>query len=190
MQEVKQIKVFINGKAGSGKTYVAEYLEQKYGFTELTLADGIYDIAKEYFDMTDKDRKLLQEIGQSLRKIDPFVWIKYLKRTAALLLTIAPDKSIVVSDVRQENEYNSLRSDDYIAIRIDADLDKRLERIALRDGIEIDQDYIDRIENHESERGASDKEYDYVINNNYSFEELESQIDKIVGQIYDTGDKE
>ena len=51
----------------------------------LSFADKIYDIAYDLFDMKEKDRKLLQDIGQKMREIDEKIFIKYITTSPTIL---------------------------------------------------------------------------------------------------------
>lgn len=162
-------KIIINGRGGSGKDTVADYLVEKYGFKKISFAEPIYDLAREYFDMKQKDRWLLQQIGQKFREIDRDVWIKY-----ALKVSRQYDK-VVISDCRQENEYITFVNDGFLPIRVDADLDIRIKRLTERDGAEPD---VSLLEN-ESETGADGFGYT-ELDNNGSFDYLYKQIDSML----------
>jgi len=85
---------------GSGKDTVARYLEVKYGYKQLAFADKIYEIAESLFDMGQKDRSLLQNIGQKMREIDEWVWINHIDK----IIRQNNYSKIVISDLRQANE--------------------------------------------------------------------------------------
>lgn len=180
--------IFINGRAGAGKSEIEQRLIY-HGYTPVQLSSGIYEIARNYFNMKNKDRELLQSIGQLLRQIDEDVWVKYVCREIDLRKYIEQSEKIVVSDVRQANEYDTFKDKGFIAIQVVADLDKRIERLEKRDGIKIDDDYIKRIEENPAETGADGKEYDYIIDNNGTIEELYAKVDEILEQQLDKGDK-
>lgn len=55
---------------GSGKDTVADYLVKQHGFVKVSFAGKIYEIARDLFNMTNKNRALLQSIGQKMRQID------------------------------------------------------------------------------------------------------------------------
>lgn len=162
-------RIILNGRAGSGKDLVADYLVEKYNFKKLYFAEGIYDIAYRYFGMTYKDRKLLQNIGQKMREVDSQVWINH---------TIRQSKEydrVVISDCRQSNEYTIAVDSGFLPVHIHADLDIRKDRIEKRDGIPPDLSLLE----NESETGADD--FDYIkICNNGSVEELFRQVDKLI----------
>lgn len=173
------LNILINGRGGSGKTEIANYLVENHGYTEIILADPIYEIAQKYFGMKDKNRKLLQDIGQNLRDIDPDIWIKY----AIKIIDSEPQDKYVLSDVRQENEYDNFVEKGFVPIKVCADLDKRIERIEKRDGVKVDDEYIDRLENNRAETGADNKHYFKEIDNNGTIRELHRRIDGIVREL-------
>jgi dephospho-CoA kinase len=156
--------------AGAGKDEVAKYLETKYGFTQFAFADKIREIAIDLFDMKNKDRYLLQQIGQKLREIDSDCWTKYvLKKT-----TEKKDLSVVISDLRQRNEYESCIKYGYFPVRVVADREIAIKRLIERDGC-CDESLLDN-ESEIGTRGISMLE----IYNNGSFEELHKQIDSLM----------
>ena len=114
--------------AGCGKTTAANYLVSQYGFKESFFAEGVYDIAKKYLNMQEKNRKMLIDIGQKMREIDPEVWIKYTFSQAN------NNRLSVISDCRQENEYFQGVMNGYLPIRIAANRENAIKRIIKRDG--------------------------------------------------------
>jgi guanylate kinase len=162
-------KIIVSGRACSGKDDFADYLVEKYGYTKISFALGIYEIARKYFGMTLKDRKLLQAIGQGMREIDPDVWIK-----AAFKEAEKYDK-VVISDLRQSNEYIYAMKNEFVPFRIQADLNVRIDRCVSRDGV---QPNIDEWET-EGETGADNFDY-HVIENNSTKEEFHKYIDRFM----------
>ena len=68
--------IFFVGKAGAGKTYSANFLIEKHGYLSAKFAYPVYMIAEKYFNMTKKDRELLQKIGtEGGRSINKTIWI-------------------------------------------------------------------------------------------------------------------
>ena len=162
-------KIILNGRAGAGKDTFADYLVQNYGFKKLAFADGIYEIAYKYFDMKIKDRALLQAIGEKMREINPLVWVNATFKEAEKY-----DK-VVISDCRRENEYSVAIKKGFLPIHIEADLNKRIERIYKRDGV---YPVLELLEN-ESETGADGLDF-ITVDNNGTKEELYKQIDEIM----------
>lgn len=165
-------KIIINGRAGAGKDTIADYLVDKYGFTKLTFATGIYDIAYKYFGMKEKDRYLLQQIGEKMREINPDVWVEYTFSQAEKL------NRTVVSDCRRSNEYNIAIKNGFVPIRVSASFENRYQRIAERDGLEPDTSLWE----NDSEVGADNFEY-IEFNNDGTLEELYQKIDEFMERL-------
>lgn len=166
-------KIIVNGRSLAGKDTVAGYLVEKYGFTKIAFADLIYDLAREYFGMKNKDRNLLQQIGEKFREIDPDVWVKYAVKK------IEKYEKCIISDCRRINEYKYFTKLGFIPIRVHADLDKRIERAIKRDG-----EYPDiSLWENKSETGADNCWY-IEIDNNGDFNHLYKQIDNLMGGKY------
>jgi dephospho-CoA kinase len=164
-------KIIINGRGGSGKDTVADYLIESYGFEKIAFADRIYDVARDYFGMTYKNRDLLQKIGQKFREIRPTIWIDLTMDKAVNM------DACVISDLRQSNEYSIALENGFLPIRINTDLNLRIDRIHKRDGSYPDLKLLE----NESETGADKYKY-FEISNNGSLEDLYKQIDWIMEQ--------
>ena len=74
------MKIAIIGKMCSGKSFLSNYLVQEKNFTRIGFGDFVKKYAAEIFGMETKDRKLLQDLGQKLRQIDRYVWVKLLEK--------------------------------------------------------------------------------------------------------------
>lgn len=166
------MKILINGRAGAGKDEVADYLVAEYGFKKLSFASKIYDIARDIFGMRDKDRQLLQQIGQKLREIDPDVWVKHTFKEAAKY------EKVVISDCRQENEYKMGIKRGFYPVRVKADISTRKQRLIDRDGV---NPRLELLEN-KCETGADQFKY-YEIDNNDDLKSLYSKIDKLIQEL-------
>lgn len=166
MAKRKPVRIVLNGLPASGKDTVADYLVKEYGFTKMAFADGIYQIAEDYFGMKTKDRQLLRDIGEKLRDIDEDVWVDSTLKKANKL------DRVVITDCRRNNEYDKSALYNYYPIKIlakEGDIDKRAE---LRDGKTIG-------ELTECELQAYDKMY-IEVKNIGTFGYLINQIDWIM----------
>ena len=166
-------KIIISGRGGAGKDQAADYLVEEYGFKKIAFADGIYEIARKYFGMQNKDRKLLQDIGQKMREIEPLIWVKYTFEKAKNY------EKVVISDCRQGNEYIYGLENEFLPLRIDTYENIRIRRLTERDG---KRPNISLLEN-ESETGADDYTYIYVDNNGRVMD-LNQQLDTIMSREY------
>lgn len=173
----------LTGYKGSGKTTVAQYLEDHYGFKRVNFKDGLVDEMKErlpdvlellrqyngypnvdylFFHKPDLMRALMQNYGTEVRrKDDENYWVN--RWSAAIFQhSITP---VVVDDVRFLNEANAVRSNGGIIIRVE------------RDDIESGGD-------HQSEVEQNQIEVDFTIRGKAgSHEEIFQQIRHIIETI-------
>lgn len=122
------MKIALIGKSGSGKDTVSNILVSNYGFKKINFSDDIYKIAREIFQMKDKDRNLLQKIGDKLREIDEFVFIK------SVLKKCENIENVLVGDCRLITEYNALKEKGFVFLYIKAEESERIKRLHKRDG--------------------------------------------------------
>lgn len=132
----------LSGRKGSGKTAVAEYLAECYGFHVVALADPMKQAVRAVFgwsaDHTDGDlketvdprwgispRQALQDIGEQWGQFglcDRFP--AFAETTGRLLWTrralaqCDPREPWIVSDVRYEHEAEAIRADGGFVVRI------------------------------------------------------------------------
>jgi hypothetical protein len=120
-------KLLLLGRACAGKDTFADYLVENYGYTKISFATPIYTIAKDLFDMKQKDRPLLQAIGQYMRQIKSDVFVTWAYREASKY------ERVVIADCRQGNEYNYGVDAGFLPVRISAALISRVNRALIRD---------------------------------------------------------
>lgn len=165
--------ILLSGKMGSGKTSVAKYFVDKYKFEYEKFAKPIYEILEKAG--LKKNRKLMQAIGEIMRKYDSLFF------THALLRRIVQNvnnKNIIIDDWRFPNEYQlldtlkSVLGKQIYKIRINVDEQTRIKRVR-----EIYGDMSDDELNHESETALDNYDkFDLIINNDsldYAIIELE-----------------
>lgn len=181
------MKIALIGKSRSGKDTVAEYLVKKYGMRNYKLSYGITEIIKKYFPSDfEKGVKLREhyiKIGQTLRELNEDVWVDYTLNKINYLWGNL--ENLVISDVRQENEFRRLAKEGFRFIYIKCDDGIRNERIKEK-GEELPSDFDN----------DPDKNVDYiverygelieVISNNQSLERLFCEINKVV-EDYESG---
>jgi hypothetical protein len=166
------LKIAFGGVMGSGKDTCVDYLCTKYPeHTRISFAGALYDIlnyAQEKCGFEkNKDRKFLQFIGTEwARNIDENVWINILL-----------DKDIkgigFLSDIRFPNELNALKNNDWICIKVTRDnIDKN--RAGHGDKTHLSELKVNDIKN---------EDWDFIINNNSTLEDLYKRLDKIITKI-------
>lgn len=167
------MRIMLNGRSLAGKDKIGEILCEKHNFKPISFAQPIYKIASDIFGMNEKDRSLLISIGQKMREINQDVWIDYLLKQIA-----DSDDNIVITDVRQANEYIKCREAGFLPVRVTSSLANRIERCKQRDGFEPTQETLDQWES-EGEVGADN--FTYVeIRNDFELSDLESDVDYVV----------
>jgi len=171
------------GKKRSGKDTVADFLKEKYQYKKMAFADKLKSICREMFGFTDQQlytddkekiddywnispRHALQFIGTDLirsymDKLIPHIknnfWVKVLEKEYLDTVKNFPEKYIVISDVRFENEVDFIHKYGGTVIK--------LERESEYDDVHISEKGIDDITN-----------YDILIHNNSTLDALYEKI--------------
>lgn len=169
------MRIALVGKMGAGKSLAAEYLVKRYNFNEMAFADPLKALCADLFpDLVGKQkpRKLYQTVGQFMREIDPNVWVNQLMKRITLM---DPEDNILVTDIRQINEYIALKREGFHVIRVHADDDIRWKRC-----VERGDDFTEEEFNHETETAINSIPFDFLLTNNTSQEDLFSKLDKVM----------
>lgn len=118
------MKIAITGKMCSGKSTLAQIIKETDSrFTIYSFGQKVKDVAKDLFNMQEKDRSLLTSIGTKMREIDYDVWVNY-------VINQTKDKThCIVDDLRYQNEYEALHKNDYKIIQLVVDPIVQEERI-------------------------------------------------------------
>lgn len=185
---IRGIGIGLIGAARSGKDTVAERLVERYGFQRFAFGDELKRYAHELFgESNGKPRELYQWFGQTMRERDPQVWVRKLFdkiRMAERARQERPDLfdgelRVVVTDVRQPNEYVRLQSEGFYLIRVKCPLDIRLERMLLAG----DQFSLDDL-THETEMHVDIFAVDFEIDNSGKKTDTYEQLDVIMREIF------
>jgi len=153
----------------TGKTTSVDYLKSKYGGVEISFAEPLYNILNYAQKICgfkeEKDRKFLQWIGTDWgREKEKSVWL----RLANEKIRDNTSENMYVSDVRFKNEFHMLKKQGFKMIRL-----VRKQRESTN---------IESIEKHKSEidlLDLPDNDWDYIIYNDGTMEELYTILDKI-----------
>lgn len=123
------MKIGICGKMCSGKSTLAKKIIFKYKklcggeFVIDSFAGKLYNIAHELFNMKEKDRYLLQQIGTKMREIDNDVWVNY------IIKKHQETENIIIDDVRYSNELMALIENKYFLIKLKISSELQEKRI-------------------------------------------------------------
>lgn len=170
------MKLAIIGKMGSGKSTCADYLHKKHNFKILSFGEPVKKYAKEIFNDTTKNRKLIQDFAQKIKEIDPDVWVNYLLRN------VKDSENIVIDDLRFPNEYSALEKVGFKFIKLNISDNFQIERLK--------KTYPENYNNHISRRNDISESFvnllqaDYFFNVNEGTEsKLNSSLDNIVKKL-------
>lgn len=159
------MKIAISGKMGSGKTTLTnEILRQLQDLNlqgqRLSLADPVKEVARNYFLMPahEKDRALLQKIGQQFRAIRASVWID-------LMMARAENEEVVYlcDDIRFKNELEAVKQDGWISIRLEVSESEQKRRIQAAYGDSWNLHWQNRNEISETNLDGCDTSFDRVL---------------------------
>lgn len=153
-------KIALFGPMCSGKTYVANFLVENYGFVKIGFADKLKEVAQDLFtidpaDKNNRNRKLLQEFSDDIKKWggeDIFV------RHFAMKVVELPFVPIVCDDLRYTFEAEALRDLGFTIIGVNAYENFRQERI-----LKLYPDTSLEVQQHRSETDSKLIEPDYTI---------------------------
>lgn len=198
MSEITRIA--ITGKMRSGKSTVASDLVSNYRFHRIAFGDALKRYADDIFAHSDvyraeeitrpcpfggveivgrrKPRKLYQDFGQIMRQLDPNVWVHHAEMAMHVWEGYRGVNGIVIDDLRQPNEYEWARENDFVIIRVSAYDKDRIHRAKLR-GDDFDESML----SHETETHVDTFEVDYEIANDGDYDELERQMDEIMARL-------
>lgn len=192
METIKKSKSFENkdfpsiafvGYFASGKTYYSNLLAktlENIGIKayRVSIANKIKEIAKDLFDMKDKDRRLLQQIGAKMREINENVWINYLIRD------IKRNEKIpfIIDDVRFKNEAELLKDnfDNFIIVRLFVDNEQRMEVYEDLYGRKPTEEEL----NDPTELDIDNIKYDESIINDYNETTAEKSINNLIKKYF------
>ena len=180
---IKNYVIGFGYKKSSGKTTAAEYINNldldNVRTCKTMFAHRLKMIAEEAFGLNgkkdEKGRRLLQEIGSTARHYRPDFWVHFLFcdvigfcDNEAAFLESGGNFIMLIDDVRYENEIERLRR-----LEEEGYVDKTII-------IRTDRD-TNFVDSHSSEHGLDNyNEWDYVIDNNGTMEELYIKINEIL----------
>ena len=158
--------VAITGRMGAGKTTISDYLIERHGYTRVSFAARLKQVAADVYgggmpivkgatypvvsDATGRHeevtgRELLQRLGQSVKALDRDFWIRW------LLQDLDPTGGpYVLDDLRFPYEADALAREDWVIAKVIVDDETRRSRYVSLYGREPSE----REMNHPSETGV------------------------------------
>lgn len=164
--------IIFSGKQYAGKDTAAKIMLDKMpNYRRCAMGDIIkltYGAQKSLtYDEIEKNkakyRSDLIVLGNWGREQDPDYWLKKI---------IKQKGDIIVTDVRVPHEYEVFKNAGAITIRVEATRETRAKRGQLVGENDITEVGLD-----------NEKNWDYIIDNNSTYEHLKSQVEKIIDEI-------
>jgi len=199
-------KLAITGLSRTGKSTAADYLSEMYGFYVYDMSDDLkldyYDevIARgERVEREGKPREGYQMFGQLKRYAhgDDY-WIDKVQKRITMdssaikyrggesgnvALRNNPHQKVLLTGLRQPNEFEYARANGFTIIRLEVDENIRIERIKAS-GEVVDEKTI----KHETEQTLMNEKVDFVVKNNTNDpENMIDWIDEIARELIHGG---
>jgi dephospho-CoA kinase len=186
-REVSIVKIALTGKLRSGKDTVANHLYIRHSFNLVAFGDALKKNAHATFPWVSefsKPRALYQQFGQLMREIEPDVWIKHAEQAVKGAIdfdvhTGAERVGVVITDLRQPNEYEWARANGFTIIRVTAPDEDRLFRAKL-----AGDDFNEADLEHETESHIDGFAVDYEIKNDGSVADLKRKVDAVMDRVF------
>lgn len=174
------------GKLRSGKDVISDYLAEKYGYTRFAFGDALKDDFHRRYPEIPRDPKPragYQFHGQFMREnVGENVWIDacFDNIRYARTCPLSGDENLraVITDCRQLNEAEALRSAGYVLIRVEAPEALRIHR-AITSGDTFNL----RDLTHDTETALDSFAADFTVVNDAGLPELYAQVDEIIAYL-------
>ena len=169
MANNNKIIIIFSGKQFSGKDTVAKILLEKFKtFKRIGIGDAIKMMYSKKTGLTVEEieknkstyRQDLIDLGDWGRAQNPDYWLNSI---------IAYEGNTIVTDIRVKHELDLFRSYNAFAIRVEASEEARSKRGVLSSKNDNTETALDDI-----------KDWDYVINNEGTYEELLVKTEKLI----------
>jgi hypothetical protein len=178
------------GKKRAGKDTVADFLNLKYGFIKLVLAQPLKDICKILFNFTDDQLYgELKEINDPHWGTSPRIVMQYLgtdifrNQIKEILPNIGNNfwiNSLIPKYLKMKNNNNNC-----IAVISDIRFQNEIDKIHENGGIiiKIERPSNNIFDDHESEKNIDLLNYDHLIINDKNIPDLYQKVDDLIKDI-------
>lgn len=186
------IKLALAGGLRVGKTEAENYLVDKFDCSPFDFADALKDdfhLEFKHILREPKPRKGYQLYGQLMRYVHGenywvdkcfyAVEVKRSSRWAKLVEMNGVPFKPLITGVRQPNEFQRLREEGYIIIRVSAPKELQIKR-----SLEAGDDFKEEDLLHETEVTLMNEEVHYDIVNDGTIKDLHRKIDAVMLDIY------
>lgn len=174
INKLRPCRIALCGYMGSGKTTVAKFLEEKYGFKRYSFASKLKEVLKELYGI-DKNYPKFRETAQSFAgatlKIDPHVWIRFLVNR----IDQENPWRCVVDDLRFVREAQALKQRGFIVVRLECSLSALEKRNV--------SGFCNTTLKHPSEIEHTKIVSNHTLNSNMPFKDFQIQLERFMQNI-------
>ncbi len=165
------MRIAFGYKQRSGKDTCVDYLIKKYGGVKISFSEPLYEIlhyAQRVCEFEEeKDRWFLQMVGTDwARNKNPDVWVNLALRK---MKSLGEGVNVYNSDIRFKNELIAMRREGFVCIKINRDVERKMTE-------HISENELD---------GVDDKQWDYVIDNDGTVDDLCNKVNEIIFNLND-----
>ena len=173
------MKIAVFGKLRSGKSEVCKFIQEILKCDVLDFGDALKECLAIAYPNSKyvKDRNLLIGFGQHLRMFDNDIWVNALKHRIASRNT----KNIIVTGVRQSNEYDMLKCLGFVFVKVEAPERSRIDR-STKAGDKFNLENLNNI----TETELDDFKYDFLITNDGGFKDLIIDTNNVLDEIWES----
>jgi len=175
------LKIALCGKMRSGKDSVGALLTTRYDFyPKIAFGDTLKEIAHKTFPhipREPKPRALYQHMNGH-RAFYENVWVDPVARKVGYALDMRSTKGIVITDVRQQNEFDWCRANGFTIVRVTASDDVRIARAQRSKDV---FDYEDLT--HPTELEIDTFDVDYELTNDGAYPDLVAEVERLISTL-------
>ncbi|MEK4910584.1 dephospho-CoA kinase [Niallia sp. FSL M8-0099] len=177
------IKIAICGQLRAGKDEVANRIYHTHDYFEkLAFGDALKRLYHELLPWVPTDPKPragYQKFGQLAREqFGEDIWIRHAERMLGFYERVKRPDGVLITDLRQPNEYEWARANGWIIVRVTAPDELRLAR-AKAAGDQFDAKDLA----HDTEQHVGAFDVDYEIVNDGTIDELYAKVDAMMSEI-------
>lgn len=118
------------GPSRSGKDTVGTHLSNQYNYSRFAFGDEMKNLFHEIFRDIPEEPKPVDgyvNFAQACREIDPDVWLKKLLPMVDVYTSL--NAPVVITDMRQPNEYKALKERGFKIIKLTIPEEERQKRV-------------------------------------------------------------
>lgn len=167
------MKLAIYGKLRAGKSVVADILKKEFDAETIEFSGALREVCDVLYPQSKnyKNRELLIQIGQHMRKLDKDICVNIVKNK----IENSEKENIIVASVRQQNEYELLKEMGFKFIAVESFKDVREQRC-----IDVGDVYSKESFDGKLETDMDQFDWDYLIVNNRGFKELDISLQNLI----------